>query len=428
MLKQGIWGLQKRKDEIIDGAFVLACALVAIALPFSIRFTSFAIVLLVTCWIVQNNFKRLILSIRTNRILWLYCIPYLLLVVSLLYTQRLKEGLWELEKAVPLIAFPLIFSSAKQLAKKDIHFILRAFILSNVAFGIICLSYATYQYWANSVNLFFNFDLVMIFHSHPTYYSMYILFCLTTLLYFNLDDEEDKGWDRNKFVVGAIVLFFTAIIFLLAVRFIFVQFILFGGVVIYLYIQRSKRILTGILLLISFVTIVGFAVATNKVLQERLMQLVESHTYTLSANTMEGYNGLTTRLAQWEVSWTIIKEAPVWGVGPADVQHKLQVAYKNNFLKYSYRDKLNAHNQYVQTCLGLGFIGLLFFIANLAVPGILAIRQKKIVHFAFLLIFAVGCVTESMLYVQKGIVFFALFNSLFTFHLLQPNPEHDKII
>ena len=333
-----------------------------------------------------------------------------------------------MEKAIPLIAFPLLLSSVKKLTKEDIDFILRAFILSNLAFGIIIVLHATYQYWTSSVNLFFNFDLVKIFHSHPTYYSMYILFSLATLLYFNTEDEKNKGWQHNKWITGAIVLFFTALIFLLAVRFVFVQFILFGMVVIYMYIRKTKRIMKGMLLLISFVAIVVFSVASNKVLQQRLMQLVESPTYTLSADTMEGYNGFTTRLAQWEVSWSIIKQAPIWGVGPADVQQKLQIAYKNNFLKYSYRDKLNAHNQYVQTCLGLGFIGLVFFVACLAVPGLLAMRQKKIIHLVFLLLFAIGCITESMLYVHKGIVFFAFFNSLFTFHVLKYKPGRDKII
>lgn len=409
------------KNEIINRTFVLATALVAIALPFSIRFTSLAIIFFCVSWLAQTNFRQLSQSLSGNWLLWLYCIPFLLLTVSLLYTEDTKSGLWELEKAVPLLVFPLLFSSARRLSKENIYCILRAFILSNVAFGVSCLAYAAYRYWTSSENIFFNFDLVKIFRSHPTYYSMYILFCLATLLCLNLESSQKKGWERNKWVVGMIVLLFTALIFLLAVRFIFLQFVVLGLVVIYLYIRRTKKLLTGVLLLVGFVATVAFVVATNRVLKERLIQLIESPTYSLSADSMEGYNGFTTRLAQWQVSWYIIKEAPAWGVGPADVQDKLQDAYQNNYLKYSYRDRLNAHNQYVQTSLGLGFIGLIFFIACLVAPAVLAIKQKQFIHLAFLLIFATGCITESMLYVQKGIVFFSLFNSLFTFHLLAHN-------
>lgn len=422
-MKQRISFLTGNIKKNIDTAFVIACAIVVVVLPFSIRITSFAMILLSACWLAQNNFSKLGVAIRTNRLLWLLCIPYLLLFLSLSNTENVRDGFWELEKAVPLILFPLIFSSSRKLTKANIHFILRAFILANIFFGIISLLYAAYQYWTNSVNLFFNFDLVNVFRSHPTYYSMYILFSLGALFYFNVNEKDEKGWEHNKWILGAIVIFFTVIIFLLAVRFVFIQFILLGVFVIYRYIRETNRIAMGIGLLVCFAAMIAFAVITNQVLKERLLQLVESPTYTLSADTMEGYNGFTTRLAQWQVSWHIIKKSPLWGVGPADVQDKLQRAYQENFLKYSYRDRLNAHNQYIQTALGLGLIGLLSLLACIVVPGILAFRQKKMIHLLFLVLFSVGCITESMLYVHKGIVFFAFFNSLFTFHLLQNNSD-----
>jgi len=48
-------------------------------------------------------------------------------------------------------------------------------------------------------------------------------------------------------------------------------------------------------------------------------------------------------------------------------------------------------------------------------PAIIAFRNQNILHLMFIALFALLCVTESALEVQKGIAFFSLFNSLFLF-------------
>jgi len=415
------------KAEIVRKAFVYSCAGVVISLPFGIKPTTYAIVLLTVAWLLQNNFRDLYEGLMKSKLLWLFCLPYVLMVLSLSYTQDFKLGLWELEKGVSLLLFPLIFFSAKKMPVTSVHFILRAFILSNICFGCICLGYATYKYYSESVNLFFYFDLVNLFNSHPTYYSMYILFSLAALFYLNKDKAEKPSWDNRKFIIAAIVLLFFVLIFLLSVRFIFIIFTLGVVTVIFVYILRTKNVMLGLFLLFGFLVMVYFSLRNNATLRERLLQFKDNYTYELSESTMEGYNGLTTRLAQWESSLSIIKQSPLLGVGPGDVQDELQEVYKKNFLKYSYRDKLNAHNQYFQTCLGLGLVGLSALLAGIFIPGIMAWKQVNVVCISFLVIFALCCITESMLYVQKGIVFYGFFNSLLTFHLLQREPDELSI-
>ncbi|MCX8491977.1 MAG: O-antigen ligase family protein, partial [Cyclobacteriaceae bacterium] len=105
-------------------------------------------------------------------------------------------------------------------------------------------------------------------------------------------------------------------------------------------------------------------------------------------------------------------------VGVGDVQNKLQEVYKRYFLKYSYMEKFNAHNEYVQTLLGLGFVGLIILLFTLAFPFYLAYKKQEIIYILFIALFAYCCITESMLHVQKGIVFYAFFNSLFLSQLM----------
>ena len=412
--------LGDNRERLVTRLFAAACALVAFALPFSIRFSSKAILFLLIAWLFHVHYREVLASFR-NRLVWLFILPYFLSIFSLAYTTDLKGGLWELEKASSLLLFPILFFSVKPLARPELRLILRSFIYSNLLFGIIALAYATYMYFAKGIDLFYNFDLVNLFRSHPTYYSMYILFSIAALFNLHQDKSNANSFERNRLAVGVIVVFFSVLIFLLSVRFIFLISVLACLFLIVFYTKKTRNFKAGVFLLLAFALLIVIALGSNDVLRERLMQIRENYTYQLSPDHIEGYNGFTTRLAQWESSLSIIRKSPLIGIGPADVQDELQKVYKKNFLKYSYRDKLNAHNQYVQTTLGLGFVGLLVFVASLVVPAVLAFRQRNYLVLSFLLLFSLCCITESMLYVHKGIVFFSFFNSFFTFHLLQRN-------
>jgi O-antigen ligase len=67
----------------------------------------------------------------------------------------------------------------------------------------------------------------------------------------------------------------------------------------------------------------------------------------------------------------------------------------------------------------VGILGLLILIGSLIVPAVAANRNQNYLYLAFLLFFSLCFLTESVLNSQKGVVFFAFFNSLFAFHLLK---------
>lgn len=139
------------------------------------------------------------------------------------------------------------------------------------------------------------------------------------------------------------------------------------------------------------------------------------------------YTGVTLRVVMIKFTIEILNTTQSWifGVGTGDGQGYLDRTY----IKYglytgnpNFNDRgylgYNAHNQYFQYLLSLGIIGLLTYIVNLLVPVILAIRHLNYLYLFFLLLFAAGSITESNLCTQKGVVFFAFFNSMFAFHML----------
>ena len=409
---------KKSKEEMADHAFLLALTLVIVSLPFSIRLNSISIVLLIVCWGVQNNFSRLLQVVKSNRLFWFNISLYLLSVISMLYTQNKHDGKFELEKEFSLLLFPILLASAKLIPLERIIFILWSFVLANFVLGALGILYAVYGYWKYDLNYFFYHDLVRLFNFHATYFSMYLLFSIVILVYLFIINKKEYGTILKSGII-LIITFFIVLIFLLSVRSIIVFFCLSTLVSIIVYTIRMKNVKLGFLLLSGFITIVYFGINKNEVLKDRLLQIKDNYKYEFSRGDTNIYNGFTTRLAQWECSFIIIKKSPFFGVGIGDVQDELQIQYKKNILNYSFKGRFNAHNQYFQTGLGLGIVGLLIFMGGFVLALILSYRQKNYVYLVFSILFYSCCLTESMLCMQQGVVFYAFFNALFTFHTFQ---------
>ncbi|MCX8490130.1 MAG: O-antigen ligase family protein, partial [Cyclobacteriaceae bacterium] len=303
-------------NELRANSFAFSCALIVFALPYSIQLTSLAIMILVIAWLIQGNWRTLLIKIRTAKWFWGSTILiYLLTIVSLAYTDEIKAGLFELEKGVALLLFPILFVSSHKLSKQAMHRIMWAFILSNLSLGLISVVYAVYKFFYEQVNIFFYHDLVQIFDSHATYYSMYLIFSLIALFYLYI--KAEVPW-APRLLVGSITAFFTVLICLLGARSTVIIFFLASLVAIVIYIMKTKRIILGLTLMGCFFLLIFLVINNNAHLKERIVQL-RDYKYQLSENHVEGYNGLTTRLAQWEASMSIVKEAPILGVGVGDV-------------------------------------------------------------------------------------------------------------
>jgi O-antigen ligase len=340
------------------------------------------------------------------------------MVVGLTYSQNLKGGMWELEKCVCLLVFPLLMASAQPFEKNQVYLVIKSFVVANVCFGIISLYYATYTYVTSGQNIFFYHDLVLpLFNSHATYFSIYIIFSLVAVIFF-YREVKNPTFLINVLTAG-LVIFFSTLIYLLSIRLIIILYS--AGVVtaIIIYIVKSKNLTYGGIMLVIFVFLVVIMVKNNSFLINRISEIMENHEYKMSEETMEGYNGFTTRLAQWESSLSIIQQHPVIGVAPGDVQDELQKIYKKNYLKYCYQNEWDAHNQYIQTTLGLGVIGLLVFLAGMVVTVWFGYTNRSLMGIAFIVLFACCSITESTLNVQKGIVFYSFFQSLFVFQLFK---------
>ncbi|MDD3724623.1 MAG: O-antigen ligase family protein, partial [Bacteroidales bacterium] len=97
----------------------------------------------------------------------------------------------------------------------------------------------------------------------------------------------------------------------------------------------------------------------------------------------------------------LILKSPIIGYGTGDVKEELDSFYQENntyFGKY-----LNAHNQYFQTLLSIGIIGLIPLLLMLIIPTYISIKHNKPHITAIIMLIALSLMFESMLERQMGV-------------------------
>ncbi len=114
-------------------------------------------------------------------------------------------------------------------------------------------------------------------------------------------------------------------------------------------------------------------------------------------------------------AFQIIKENFWFGVGPANMYDELKKQYKKYGFEKAAEERLNAHNQYMETFAGLGIFGFLALMYILIGGFVYAYRNKHYLLFFLLLILSINFLFESMMNRMNGILFMMLFYSLFVF-------------
>ena len=130
------------------------------------------------------------------------------------------------------------------------------------------------------------------------------------------------------------------------------------------------------------------------------------------------WRGKAIRVAIWKCSGDIIKRHWLTGVGTGDVQDSLQQVYEDRKFYFASRyNRYNAHNQYLQSAISHGIAGTLLFVLCIAVPLYQNRRNySKSIYPLFLVLFSITAITESVLEINKGVVLYSFFNSIFAFN------------
>jgi O-antigen ligase len=271
---------------------------------------------------------------------------------------------------------------------------------------ITSLAVAVYHYnTLHSTQEFFYNKLLRFVDMHPAYLGMYISFAVIYLSVI-LIQQYNSFSSLKKFFFLALISWFLFYLLLLTSKTAIISTIIFvNAAFLYWGNKYKKRIFAVVMFLlmnaIGIITL--FSLPTTK---ERMRVL-----YNMGEANYE--NSVEARQYIWRAMFSNMQSYWITGVGNGDDTETLISFYEKENYKKGIKERYNAHNQFLQIVLMCGISGLLVYIFIYVYQLRLAWKLGDSIYFLFLLLFIINCLTESMLEVQSGIFFFALFNALF---------------
>jgi len=393
--------------------------LIAILLPIARTIIPLLLVLLFISCLFEVHFKEKWEIIKKTKLLFILPSFYILHIIGLCYTSNLNNGLFDLEVKLSLFFIPLTFININENNKINYTKILLFFIIGNLLEAFLCIENSIvnvfYKYSSDIIvclrkdpRSFFNDNFTYYFLSksfHPSYFSMYCAMCTQIIIYFFINNIYKK----HRTLLISIFIFFVFFIFLLSSKAGIIAIVILILCDILIFLKRKKNFWIGSLSILCLSVLFFITLNYNQRLTILFNQLKATSINSKSIKTNED------RLLIWFNSKSIIENYPIFGVGTGDVKDKLLEVYNENDMQKAISQRYNAHNQFLETLISLGIIGLSILLAVLIIPIIIAFKKRDILLFVFILIIFINFIFESMLNTQAGVVFFAFFYSFLCF-------------
>lgn len=336
---------------------------------------------------------------------------YLAFVVSFLFIEDKKLATRFLEKNVAFLIFPLFIIVNKNfIYDSTLRKSINVFIISN----LILASYIWIVILSNGYENVMNSDtyynpIIRNFFSdiseiHLPYLGILFVFSSLVLLNDILSNRIKFNYVFIFRSLGIALLIFSVITY--AARLALVLFLVLS---IFLLLKKTPKvwIKIGFIIFLASSIFLIFVIPSSK---KRIDEI--RNTKLILPNQDQKSEEVNFRYGIYNCVSIILKENWILGVGPGNVQKKLDNCYSGytykNYDDYS-KIEYNSHNQYLDIWLKYGIFGLILFLVFL----LWGTKNIDLLYGIFIFIIMVAMLTENIFDRQVGVVFFTFFNSLF---------------
>lgn len=375
---------------------------------FCLPFGSLVLSAIIVFWLISSFFVIDLLELKKglrNKNLWLIYLFFLLTALSALTSSNTTESLSAVEIKFSFLIFPYLFFCF-QWPKEILKRCLTSFV-SGCFFASIYLILRSSFYAFNGNPEYFFYTLFSDF-IHASYFAMYLIMAISIVVIF-----YHKWFASEKTVIISsyffIAVFITAIFLCSSKLGLISLFTCIPILLIYsfranLNIKKVVFFIVG-MLLFSFIFI--------KLFPNSMDRFNSITTFSLNNIDKTSSESTTVRVLIWEQALTIIKNNFFTGTGVGDANDELYKAYQSNGLLGAFEHKFNAHNQFLQTFIGIGILGFIILLLVTFGQIIKSFRQKNILLFIFSLLIILNFMVESMLQTAAGVLFFTFFFCFF---------------
>ncbi len=382
------------------------------SLPFDMFYSHIILISLAVHTAIQYK-KEYVGPVFSLRNLLLISV-FVVTVLSTIYSTNKPAAFNEWGKQITVLVMPLFFCFTTLNIKKY-----RANLL--LSFALVCTLTVLYLY-ANALYAikfyhlplselltghFTNQNFSEPIQMHATFFSMQLAVALFALLPVLLKEKVGKYRLLYAACVGILILGLFQLGAKSVIGCVFI--ILLTAVPVFL-LPKGKRL--------KFVLVAGACAVVPLLLVLQSNSLRERYITALKADLSHSrYNeGVESRLVRWDVAMSdLVVKKPVLGYGAGTEVNLLQDVFYNNKIYFAYLNKLNVHGQYLSFLIKAGFLGLTVYLITLWFGFKNAVKNRDFVMLGFMAIVACVSISENMLDVDKGVIFYAFFFSFFIF-------------
>lgn len=410
-------------EQLNKKIHVVLTTILAFLIPSFPNVLPVLIVLLALNWLIYyKNIKISFQNIRKNTALLFMLLLYIAYLLGLLYTSNFNFATEILETKFSFLLLPLVYSAYIHETSEKLDQYLLAFVYGCVGYALFCFGYAFYAFYKPvytdlygvlydlGYNYFYYSYLSSIFH--PSYTSMYAVVALLAIYYLNRKSivQFNLKW------VSVVVLLSVYTLFLSSKAGWIGLFLVF---LVYLFeLFRQSKYLLILFVVIGLSTL--FYLINVRFAPTYAQRIPKVETIENAINEKDEQNNAVTtssdgtgsRIFVWKASVDVIKENLLLGVGTGDSRDKMLEKYLEKQMKTEYEFGLNSHNQFLNTAVSIGLLGLLLLLACFIVPFFKAFRVKNILVIGFVVLVSMNLLFESMFERQAGVIFYVFLNTL----------------
>lgn len=393
--------------------FLILALLGSVLLPFSPAIANIIFLTFAGGIVIENSLKGKFPSKKDwKKLLILPSFFFLWALIGSLFSSYSTEGFHIVKKFIPFMVFSLAYLFASDsLKKKTPAYISSGFIIGitgSILFLLLKLVMNFNQSEENLMRIFSHqftyFNFTNPLKTHPTYFSVWIL--LANFFVFN--SKKLKPYIKS-ILFG---IFFTGMIFTMSRVGLFLYVLQILAVFFYLSKKWKKIYLSGaVLCLVLSVYLYKYQLSNFYLLQRFSIELAWD---TDAENTGSEINNRVaddSRTARWSAIWQTIQEKPLLGYGVGSEKNILEKTYAEHDLEVSLKRMYNTHNQYLFYILENGFLGLILFLSYFIINIILALKQRDLLVFSFIIGILMIFIFENYMYRSMGFLTMALFLS-----------------
>ncbi len=371
--------------------------------PWSERISSIGIVLLVLHWLLDKQLIKKIKSIQLDAVLISFVSFFIFHIIALSWSHNPSDASHTIEVKLSFLIFPFLFTTENYLHLKSKKQLFMTFCFSCLISFLYCLIFSIYHFHTFGIASIFNRMNIADAVMHPGYYSNYfvlaILFCTFEWL------NNTNGSLKSIYVL--FIILFGIILTLLASKTALIFIFIFA---IYIF-WRLSNFIKNYLIRISFFAgvclLFGILFSILPPIKNRIIETYQQSNVEIKQPDFS--NSTISRRAAWNLEWQLIKENPMVGYGTGSANSLLLEKFKEKKYISLVKNNMHTHNQFLHTWIDLGLVGILLLLCCLVVCFIQFWKQKEEIGIWFSGLILINILTDDMLEIQAGIVFFIFF-------------------